>query len=103
MTAMNPTIATARNKAGPLAPPPVGAATTAVGIGVTINADVGDSEDGTADGATGLTSGGSVPGGGVISGDPPEAVSGASSASTVPCRLGFPRTTNGQPPGWSNT
>ena len=66
MTAITPTIATARNRAAPL-PPPRTAPGTTLADGVATTADVGDATDGTADGATGLKSGGSVPGGGVIS------------------------------------
>ena len=71
-------------------PPSDGVEGDGLADGVTTTADVGEATDGTADGATGLKSGGSVPGGGVISGVPPDAVSGASRARTVALQVRVP-------------
>src|SRR5262245_62579964 len=92
ITAMAPTMATASSRTGLLPPPGVGTTSgvaTADGV-ASADAD-GGADDGGSDGATGLKSGGSVPGGGVGGIDPlGAAVTGASFTKIVPITRGLP-------------
>ena len=90
-TAIAPTTATARNSADPL-PPDWTVTTIGVGAADVEAAADGDGDDaGTSDGATGLKSGGSVPGGGVGGSEPLGAsFAGAAVTMILPRTVGSP-------------